>query len=255
MGLFFTISDYIEINFLDSGYCTFGCPYGEKQGTMVTWIKEAADHGCQFLDGAWVDRVIHRNGKAVGVWGKAGQDSQYNFFISAKRVVVSCGSIGTPALLLRSGLKNPHIGRHLRLHPVTTVSGIFPDREIKPFHGSIMTAISNVKTDRDGSGYGARLEVPAIHPSMLATLTPWSSAADHKRLLSQFNHTVTFIVLTRDKNSAGRVYVDKEGTPRVDWALSDYDAESMLQGLEAGIKIMVAAGARGEFWLHQPCAY
>lgn len=110
-----------------------------------------------------------------------------------------------------------------------------------------MTAISNVKADRDGSGYGARLEVPAIHPSMMATLTPWNSAADHKRLLSQFNHTVSFIVLARDKNSTGRVYVDREGNPRIDWSLSDYDAESILQGLEAGIKIMVAGGARGKF--------
>lgn len=225
------------------GWCTFGCPYAEKQGTMETWIKDAAAAGSRFIQGAWVERIIHRNGVAEGVWAKV--EGGYNLSITAKRVVVSCGSIGTPGLLLRSGLKNRNIGRHLRLHPVTTVSGIFPGQPIKPFQGSIMTVISNEVANRQESHYGARLEVPAIHPSMLATLLPWTSASEHKRLMSQFEHTATFIVLTRDRDSKGRVYIDGEGQSRIDWSLSKFDSESLLQGLEAGIRVMIAAGAQG----------
>jgi choline dehydrogenase-like flavoprotein len=183
-----------------------------------------------------------KKGQAVGVLAKV--QGGYTVKIQASRVVVSCGSIGSPALLLRSGLKNTNIGKHLRLHPVTTVSGIFPDRQISPYKGSIMTAVSNVVADRDGSGYGARLEVPAAHPSMVGTLLPWKSAADHKRLMTQYDHCASFIVLCRDRNSTGKVFIDKEGHPRVDFSLSPYDAESILQGVEAGINIMIAAGAQ-----------
>lgn len=43
-----------------------------------------------------------------------------------RAVVVSGGAINTPAILLRSGLKHPMIGRHLCLHPALVVGGVFP---------------------------------------------------------------------------------------------------------------------------------
>lgn len=47
--------------------------------------------------------------------------------VLSRAVVVSGGAIHTPAILLRSGLKHPLIGRHLRLHPVLLVGGVFPE--------------------------------------------------------------------------------------------------------------------------------
>lgn len=47
--------------------------------------------------------------------------------VRARAVVVSGGAINTPAILLRSGLKHPMIGRHLCLHPVLVVGGVFPE--------------------------------------------------------------------------------------------------------------------------------
>ena len=46
------------------------------------------------------------------------------------------GAVQTPALLRRSRLSNRNIGKHLRLHPVTVVWGMF-DEEIRPWHGTI----------------------------------------------------------------------------------------------------------------------
>lgn len=42
-------------------------------------------------------------------------------------MVVSGGAINTPAILLRSELKHPMIGRHLCLHPALVVGGVFPE--------------------------------------------------------------------------------------------------------------------------------
>lgn len=47
--------------------------------------------------------------------------------VRARAVVVSGGAIHTPAILLRSGLKHPLIGRHLHLHPVLVAGGVFPE--------------------------------------------------------------------------------------------------------------------------------
>lgn len=229
------------------GWCTWGCPYGEKQGSYATWLKDAAEFGCRFVNGAYVERVVHQNGVAKGVWAKT-DDGSYLYIAARKFVISSCGSINTPALLLRSGLQNRNIGKNLRLHPVTTVSGYFPDRRVTPYYGSIMTVVSDQVADR-GDGYGARLEVPTAHPSVLATILPWKSSASHKELMTKADNWATFISLTRDKDSQASVWIDKEGRPRVNFNLSAYDAESMLQGLETGIKVMIAEGAKGKSFL------
>ncbi len=45
----------------------------------------------------------------------------------APRVVVACGALESPALLLRSGIGGPAAGHNLRLHPCTAVMGQYED--------------------------------------------------------------------------------------------------------------------------------
>jgi hypothetical protein len=50
-----------------------------------------------------------------------------SLFIKARAVVVACGALMTPPLLLNSGLKNENIGKYLRVHPASTCWGFFPE--------------------------------------------------------------------------------------------------------------------------------
>lgn len=146
------------------GWCTFGCPYGEKQSGLITWIKDAVEHGCHLIQQAFVVSIVHEREKIVGL--KVLVEGKYNLFIKAKRIVASCGSINTPALLLRSKINNPNIGKNLKLHPVCIAQGYFPDRDINPHNGSIMTVLSNENANVNGNGYGSRLEVGVVHPGI-----------------------------------------------------------------------------------------
>jgi hypothetical protein len=147
----------------ECGHCSFGCPNGVKQNSSRTWLNDAADHGCKFIDGMKVNHILHKNNFAYGV---VGTKNGVLVKIRAKKVVSSCGSIQTPALLMRSNFKNlnPHVGKHLRLHPVSIVLGTFADLEVKPHEGAILTTVSNLISDLDGNGYGAKIEVAAMHP-------------------------------------------------------------------------------------------
>ncbi|KAJ3104984.1 hypothetical protein HDU96_008747 [Phlyctochytrium bullatum] len=230
------------------GWCTFGCPYAQKQGSHRTWLQDAAEHGAEFVQGAYVERVTYAKGRATGVVGyvKLGNNveaQKLRFVVKAPTVVSSCGSVNTPALLLRSGLKNPNIGRNLRLHPVTTVHGFFPQTLTRPFSGAMMTAVSDVVADIDGTGYGAKLEIYAAHPGTVGSTLPWRNPEDYRRLMLQFPRSVNMIVLTRDNDSTARVFIDKAGRPRIDFNLGKRDSATMVKGLEAGAKILAAAGA------------
>ena len=62
--------------------------------------------------------------------------------VQAPTVVVACGAIESPALLLRSGIGGPAVGKHLRLHPAGIVNGIY-DEPIEAWVGQIQSEVSD----------------------------------------------------------------------------------------------------------------
>lgn len=132
------------------GYCTLGCGSAEKQGPVVSFLPDAARAGAQFIEGFEAEKVVLENNQgkrtAVGVkglWrsrdtngGVSGNDVTIrSVIIRAKRVIVSCGTLQSPLLLLRSGLTNPQIGRNLHLHPGSSTC-LLPSPN-KPFSTTI----------------------------------------------------------------------------------------------------------------------
>ena len=114
------------------GYCTLGCHSTGKKGPTETFLADAATAGATFIEGFRANKILFTDTKdgqvasgVEGVWtsrdaylGRSGATAvTRNVIIKAKRVVVSCGTLQSPLLLLRSGLKNPQIGRNLHLHP------------------------------------------------------------------------------------------------------------------------------------------
>ena len=129
------------------GSCGYGCPLGAKQSTLRTWLEDAAGAGARIVVGAKARRVLVDSGAAVGV--DAGQVQ-----VRCRAVVAAAGAIETPALLLRSGLTNPNVGRGLRLHPATAVFGVF-EEEIRPWEGTLQALYSDQFRFLDG-GYGVK---------------------------------------------------------------------------------------------------
>ncbi|KAF9107579.1 hypothetical protein BGX29_005938 [Mortierella sp. GBA35] len=227
------------------GWCGFGCRFGEKQGTMMTFLKDAKDHGAQFMHDSFVERVLVEKGKAVGV---VGTQNGNRFTIRASKVIVAAGSIHTPSLLKRSGLKNKNIGLQLHLHPVTYAFGEF-DQRVDCYQGSIMTALTTVAENTDGNGYGSKIEVPSHHPGLNAVFTKWTGAADYKGSMLRLNHVVPLIVLSRDRDG-GSVVNGPDGLPRIKYTVSKHDTLSLEDGLERSLSILVAAGAK-KVWTAQ----
>ncbi|ORX96184.1 long-chain fatty alcohol dehydrogenase [Basidiobolus meristosporus CBS 931.73] len=226
----------------DCGWCTFGCSNGGKQSTTVTWLQDAQQHGAHFAVNCQVKQVIIKDGRAEGVIAHVNGSP---LVVKAKRVVVSAGALNSPLILERSGLRNKNIGRHLRVHPVYIASGYFPDITIDQFSGSIMTAITGVADRRKGTGYGAKLEIPTGHPVLGCFLKSWRSGESHKTNMLTLRNQVSVITLIRDKDSVARVFADKETQkPCVEFSLGKFDAESGVDGIEAVVKILIAAGAK-----------
>ena len=234
----------------DCGYCGFGCRRGAKQSTLITFLQDAAERGARIVVDCDVQRVVLSNGRASGIAGRcAGHDVRIN----ARAVVVAAGSIHSPALLLRSGLTLPALGRHLALHPATAVLADM-NEEVRPWSGTVQAHYSDQFADLH-EGYGFKFETAPMHPSLLALAAPWESAGQHREWMARLPHTALTGILLRDRRG-GRVRVDRDGNPVVDYRLSRYDARHLRSGLAAAAELLEAAGAR-EIWapLARPVSY
>ena len=159
-------------------------------------------------------------------------------------VVVAAGRDRDSGLLLRSGLRNPNVGRGLRLHPATAVFGIF-DEEIRPWEGTMQALYSDQHRHLD-DGYGVKYETVPAHPALLTAALPWDGAAEHARLMASLPRLSGIAVIPRDRGS-GRVRIGRDGEPIVTYRLAPDDARRLATGVDGAGRIMAAAGAREVF--------
>ncbi|GJW69577.1 long-chain-alcohol oxidase FAO4A [Tanacetum coccineum] len=234
------------------GWCCLGCKDGAKKGTLETWLVDVVESGNgAILPGCEVIEVVHDRKKgrdrstAKGViFEFEHQDGSRQVCLVESRVtIVSCGAMCTPQLLKRSGLKNPNIGKNLHIHPVVMAWGHFPSQkwpedEKKSYEGGIMTAMSTVVADFKGSGYGAVIQTPALHPGMFSTLMPWVSGFDFKTRMSKFSRTAHVFALARDKG-----YGEMNAQTSITYKMDIVDEMNLKKGLEKSLRILAAAGA------------
>lgn len=227
------------------GYCGFGCQLGAKQSTLVTWLEDAHAAGARIVTDTRAERILVHGGRARGV--EAVTEGGARLSIRARAVVVACGALQTPALLLRSGLDNPNVGRHLHLHPVTGVSALF-DEEVRPWTGTIQALYSDEHAELE-NGYGLKYETGPIHPGVLVGFSAWRGAEEHAELVANLPRSSGIGVLLRDRGS-GAVRLTRTGRLRVGYRLAADDARRVRVGVEGAARILEAAGALRVYSAH-----
>jgi len=233
------------------GYCGYGCSIGAKQSSTKTWLADAQRAGARLVTETRATRVRIEAGVATGVEARSRNGCRVN--VRCKAVVAACGAIHTPALLLRSGLRNENIGRHLHLHPVSNVCGVF-EEEIRPWEGTMQAIYSDEHRFFTGN-YGVKYETTALQPVIAVAVLPWREPEHYRSLLGKLANTTGIGVLLRDRDG-GRVTLDSEGNPVAHYALSEFDRAHLRRGFIGAARILEAAGARLIFSPHAKwCAY
>lgn len=227
-----------------AGHMGFGDQSGSKLGTMKTYLQDAFDAGADIIVRCRADRVLVEGGRAAGVeatFRDPATGASAKVTVRAPRVVVACGSLESPALLLRSGIGGPAVGNYLRLHPVAVVAGTYQEKQ-DAFWGAPMTGMIN-EFEHPANGYGFLIQAPHYTTGISAAMIPFTSAAAHKEMMSQFANTASAIGLTRD-HGHGRVAIDANGEALVTYAITDpIDIANLKKGVEMQARMHHAAGA------------
>ncbi|KAJ9616746.1 hypothetical protein H2200_000465 [Cladophialophora chaetospira] len=247
------------------GYCGSGCAGATKQGPSNCWFPDAAAHGAEFIEGCWVEEVlfIERNGTktATGVkatWTSRDRKTTRQLTISAKRVVIAAGTLQSPLVLLRSGLKNQHIGANLHLHPTNPIYATWPHRT-NPWEGAILTAVMTDFEDLDGHHHGSKVEVICGPPGIGLLMVPFrsqkslessnsafASAIDYRLNAAKHAFSTGLVCIARDADT-GRVYIDPKDPSRrrlrMAYTPSARDCAHILEGMIGALRISFVMGA------------
>ncbi len=249
------------------GYCGTGCATNAKQGMLVTTIPTALAAGARLLTRVRVRQLLLNPARthAEGIVGDALQPdgvhaSGRQVRIKARQVVLAAGAIGTPALLLRSRAPDPwqHLGKRTFLHPVVLSGGLFR-QQVEGFNGAPQSVYSDhfLHTQPIDGPLGFKLEVPPVHPLIMAATLP-GLAADHQRLMQNLPHWQITLALLRDgfhpDSAGGSVRLRSDGSPVLDYPLNDTLWEAARRALLQMAEIQFAAGARAVMPVHEDAA-
>ena len=233
------------------GFCVFGCRHGGKQATSNTFLVDAQQCGdVVIVPRCRAARVRIVAGAATGVEAEAldwAEEKRYRVEVNARIVVAACGAIETPALLMRSAVGHPRLGRNLYLHPTTAVAGRYKEA-VRGWIGPPQSVLCD-ELSRLRGNFGVRLEAAPVHPGLLALALPWYGAREHRRSMQHAGHVSAFVVLARDR-STGRVRVDREGRAVIEYSIGRMERELLQRGIGAAARIHWAAGATGIHTLH-----
>ncbi len=211
-----------------SNQCLTGCPTGAKQSTLVSYIPQAFRHGARCLTEVRVNRLWIEGGRCIGVVGKAihprTRREDIEIRVHAKAVVIACGAIQTPFLLLRHKLGRPsrQLGKNFLCHPNTKVVALYP-HDIQAWKG-----VSQAGQIREFRDEGIIMAENAVPPGTAAAQIPFlgQEAFD---LMRRYNTMAMTGVLVEDSH-AGTVSRSL-GAPLAKYSITRYDHERFLRGV------------------------
>jgi choline dehydrogenase-like flavoprotein len=244
------------------GYCGMGCPTNAKQSMLVTTIPAALEHGAVLYSRVRAERFLVENDRVVGL-ACAALDSSglrpgpHTITVRAKTYVAAGGAINNPALMLRSRLPDPYatLGKRTFLHPTLISSAQMP-MDVNPFSGAPQSIYSDhfLYTAPIDGPIGYKLEVPPLHPVLMATTLPGFGAGAAENA-AKIRTTQVIIALLRDgfhpQSVGGNVELKSDGTPLLDYPITDYLWDGARRALLTMAEIQFAAGATSVLPVHE----
>ncbi|MCC6621890.1 MAG: GMC family oxidoreductase [Deltaproteobacteria bacterium] len=221
--------------------CVFGCPTGAKQSTLVTYMPRAMAAGARCLTELRVESLRVDGGRCTGVVGRSPDPATRRYgrqvTISARAVVVACGAIHTPHLLMghRLGKTSRQLGKHLLLHPNAKVIAVYP------FDVFAWKGVSQWTQVREFHRDGVLFAENMIPPSPMGASLPWHGD-ESLRMLERYNQMACTGVLVEDSTS-GSVERTILGMPLARYDITDWDFERFLTGIERLSELHFAMGA------------
>ena len=219
----------------ESGFSTFGRYDESINSSNKIWFSEERFEPNNVFSDTNIRSLKISNGKATHI---NVENNGTLHEIAVDRVILAAGSLNTPKILLDSGYKNKHLGRNLKLHPVSGVAGKFSEEQ-KPWAGTMQGIYSDDNLFLKDN-YGYLLEGLPMHPSLFFPFFP-NNLDSFSEFIKSYNNWSGSIVLTSDTSSGS--IINKYPQHLWDYKLNDFDHTNLIHGIVSLVKANYLAGA------------
>lgn len=221
------------------GVCIFGCPIGAKLSTDLTYIPEASDIGAEIFPLMRAEGFIIEGNSVNGVKGKIlseDDEEEGSFEVRAKVVILATGTLVSPILLLKNGIKSsPAIGNNLTVHPASGVLAIFRE-DVNLWEG-----IPGGYYCDEFIGDGILIETSAVDPAVIFAYIS-NFRKENEKYLKSIKKIGLAGAMVYDLPS-GYVKLGKGIQPIIAYQLREDAFKLLLKAMESTAKIMFSAGA------------
>ncbi|MEO6697882.1 MAG: GMC family oxidoreductase [Paraperlucidibaca sp.] len=237
------------------GYCGVGCPTNAKQSMLVTTIPGALNEGASLYQRARVSQLIIENGRVAGVIAEGMPEQGFKptgrlLTVRARHTILAGGAINNPGILLRSKATDPHerVGKRTMVHPVSASFAEF-QREMNGWSGAPQSQYSDHFQWKDGAvgPMGFKVEVLPMLPAFIGGLLGNFGEAQLQDMKA-LGHLNGMIALMRDgftdDSPGGSVCLRDDGSPVLDYPMTDSLADGIRRAYLAMAEMQFAAGAK-----------
>lgn len=247
LGFAGEVMDHNRRGCVGFGTCLLGCPADAKRNPRFVAIPGAVAAGARFFTRVRAVRIDDAGQELKTVRARrldaAGYHEGEEVIVRAQRVILAANAIASAQLLLRSGIGNDHVGRHLSLQPQLPVTAIFPGEPVRFFRGIPQAyAVTEFERVDETHGLGGfRIEPIGGTPGIVASLLPRLGPVG-KEQMSHYAQLAAVLCLVPDLPT-GRVAVERSGRLRIHYVLSDDVRRRLLEAAKIAARIYLAAGA------------
>ncbi|HNT87543.1 MAG TPA: GMC family oxidoreductase [Candidatus Hydrogenedentes bacterium] len=220
------------------GACCYGCTSGAKQSMDRCYLPKALRAGATAYVRARAERILcDAAGRAAGIEAVANGVSGRRLTFRAPVVILACGSLLTPQLLRRNGVArgNPHLGRHLTLHPATKVYAEFEER-VEDWKGVPQSySYDGLRDD------GIKFEGASMPPELGAVAMPLVGE-EMAHFLKRYAHIASFGMMISDTAEGRMTRVPGYGYV-FRYSLTELDLARLRRGIAFLARLYLKHGA------------
>jgi choline dehydrogenase-like flavoprotein len=251
------VRSYTDANCMRCGSCLQGCPTNAGKSTLNTYIHDAWALGkLELRAECEVQRVmIEDRGSGPEAGGVEYRDAAgASHLVEAGAVVVACGTLATPGLLLRSGVLEAagaspsarQIGRNLGFHPSRLVMGLFD--EVQDAHRAYPITAHCMDFQSDDAGGFVIESATVMDPIGFATSVCgedgrplWSE--ELVEVMDDYRRWTGLLAMVNDENN-GHVSLAEDGSDRFTADFNARERERIARARDFAAEVLRAAGAK-----------
>jgi choline dehydrogenase-like flavoprotein len=242
LGYKYNINKKANHECVGTNWCAFGCPTGSKDSVLVNYIPLALKKGCTYFTHSRIKRLIFDGRRVVGVSGDIltpeRPDTKYQIKIRAKVVLLACGALQTPILLLRNKIKTESnlVGQNLFLHPFGRVLAVFDD-EVSAFE----KVISGVEITE----FNDRISMfnTFLPPSEVSAMIPQIGFKSVGMIREYIHNGIMACVMLKD-SGRGQIKTFPFDLNIPFYKINNYDFKNLLYGFALLSEICFLSGAK-----------